>query len=100
MNDKKLTIGQKISPVLVEIEDALWEFEFYSGYKPDYTIDGFRAATKIFMSVLMDKIWELQSDEKIPMEDRMKMVEKAGNDVRNLIKTYTDIDTHKLYHIS
>lgn len=91
------SIGEKISPILCEIEDTLWEFEANKGVKPDYTIDGFRAATKIFMSVLMDKIWELQSDEKISMQDRINMVEKAGKDVRNLVKTYTDIDTHNFY---
>ncbi len=90
-------IGQQLSPILVEIEETLWEFEHHSGIKPEYTEDGFRAACKIFMSVLMDKIWELQSDEKIDMEDRIKMVEKAGADVRALIKIYTDIDTHELY---
>lgn len=91
------SIGEKISPILCEIEDTLWEFEANKGIKPDYTIDGFRAATKIFMSVLMDKIWELQSNEKITIQDRISMVEKAGNDVRDLVKTYTDIDTHSLY---
>ena len=90
-------IGQKISPILTEIEETLWEFEMNVGQKPGYTLDGFRSATKIFMSVLMDKIWELQTDEKIDIKDREKMVEKAGHDVRKLIKTYTDIDTHDLY---
>jgi hypothetical protein len=49
------------------------------------------------MSVLMDKIWNLQCNENMDMEDRVKMVEKAGNDIRNIIKIYTDIDTHELY---
>lgn len=90
-------IGKKLSPVLVEIEDTLWEFEANSGTKPEYTIDGFRSAIKIFMSVLMDKVWELQNNEKIPMEQRIEMVTKLGNDVRELVKTYTDIDTVDLY---
>lgn len=92
-----MSIGEKLSPILTEIEDTLWEFEANRGLKPGYTIDGFRSATKIFMSVLMDKIWELQSDEKIDMKDRMDMAEQCGKDVRNLIKTYTNIDTHELY---
>jgi len=29
--------------------------------------------------------------------DREKMVQKLGEDVRQLVKTYTDIDTHDLY---
>ncbi len=90
-------IGKQLSPVLVEIEETLWEFEVHSNLQPEYTTEGFRAATKIFMSVLMDKIWNLQSNENMDMEDRVKMVEKAGNDIRNIIKIYTDIDTHELY---
>jgi hypothetical protein len=90
-------IGKKISPILNEIEDTLWEFEATQGLKTEYTIEGFRGGCKIFMSVLMDKIWELQEKEGIPMEERIKMVEKVGNEVRQLIKTYTDIDTHDLY---
>jgi hypothetical protein len=92
-----MTIGEKISPILTEIEDTLWEFEANNGQKPDFTDEGFRAATKIFMSVLMDKIWELQQDENISMENRCNMVQKAGEDVRKLIKTYTNIDTHERY---
>lgn len=90
-------IGKEISSILVEVEKTLWKFETERGLKPDYTIDGFRAATKIFMSVLMDKMWELQQDENINIEDRVNMVEKAGQDVRELVKNYTGIDTFNFY---
>ena len=90
-------IGNRISPILEEIENTLWEFEAHVGTKPNYTDGGFRAGIKIFMSVLMDKIWELQELEKTLMEDRANMVEKVGKDVRALVKTYTDIDSHSLY---
>lgn len=90
-------IGKKISPILSEIEDTLWEFEVNIGSQPQYTIDGFRAGIKIFMSVLMDKMWDLQQNETLTMEDRIKMVEKLGQEVRTIVKTYTDIDTHDLY---
>lgn len=90
-------IGEEISKVLVDIEDTLWEFEDYSGDKPNYTLDGFRAATKIFMSAIMDKMWELQDGEDIDMNDRENMAEKAGEDIRAFIKTYTNIDTYGLY---
>ena len=90
-------IGKKFSPILEEIEATLWEFEHNSGAKPEYTIEGFRAGIKIFMSVLMDKIWELQDGEGIKIDDRIKMVTKAGEDVRKLVKIYTDIDTVELY---
>jgi hypothetical protein len=90
-------IGKRISPILEEIETTLLEFESNGGLKPDYGIGGFRAAIKIFVSVLMDKMWELQQDESITIEDRINMAQKAGEDVRKLVKTYTNIDCHKLY---
>jgi len=90
-------IGEKISPILVEIEETLWEYEAYSGLKPCYTPEGFRAAIKIFMSALMDCMWDLQEKESIPIEDRGKMATKAGNEVRKIVKTYTNIDTRKMY---
>lgn len=91
------SIGQKLSPILVEIEDTLLEFEAFNGEKPNYTIEGFRAGVKIFMSILIDKIWELQESENIDMEDRINMANKVGEEIRKLIKTYTNIDCHELY---
>lgn len=93
-----MSIGQKLSPVLIEIEDTLWEYEAFNGAPPGYTIEGFRATTKIFFSALMDKMWDLQQKENMPMEDRLAMAEKVGNTIKDIIKTYTDIDCHKLYN--
>lgn len=90
-------IGEKLSAVLEEIEDTLWEFEFYESGNPNYTINGFRASIKIFMSALMDKMWELQKEENMDMETRTKMVIELGEKVRELVKIYTNIDTHELY---
>ena len=90
-------IGQKINPILREIEDALWEYEIRFGAKPEFTDAGFRAATKIFMSALMDKMWELQENEDLTLTDRENMATKAGEAVRNFVKVYTNIDTHDLY---
>jgi len=90
-------IGEKLSPVLAEIEAALWEFEAEVGIKPEFSDEGFKAGVKIFMSVMMDKLYTLQSKENMPMEDRGNMAMKLGMDIRKLIKTYTDIDTHEMY---
>ena len=90
-------IGKQFSPILEEIENTLWEFEANSGLKPCYTDNGFRAGIKIFMSVILDKMWELQSNEDIDIKVREDMAQKAGEDIRKLIKTYTDIDTYNLY---
>ena len=90
-------IGEKLSPILVEIEEALWEHEANVQGQPHYSSDGFRAALKIFMSALMDKIYDFQCEEGMQRQDKMKMVQKAGEDIRQFVKTYTNIDTHDLY---
>lgn len=89
-----MKIGEKISPILKEIEITLWEFQANGGSKPGFTEDGFRGAVKIFIEVLLDKMWELQCRENIAIEDRKEMAGKMGEDIRSLIKTYTDIDMY------
>ncbi len=49
------------------------------------------------MAILHDKMWELQQAENIPMKQRESMATKAGNDFRQFIKTYTNIDTQNFY---
>lgn len=89
------SIGEKLSPILKEMADTILEYDVNVGFKPNYEKDALEDATIIFMSVFMDKIWELQEKEKISMDDRCNMVTKAGEDFRKLIKTFTGIDTHK-----
>ena len=90
-------LGEQLNPILLEIEDIILEFEAELSNKPNYSLEGFRAATKIFMSTIMDKLWELQEADKISQEDRENMATKCGEDLRKFIKTYTDIDTFDLY---
>lgn len=91
-------IGKKLSPVLEEMEATLWEYEAFNGAKPNYTLEGFRASTKIFMSALVDKFFEKQQAEGVSQEDTLKAVEKLGQDVRALVFNATGIDTHLLYN--
>ena len=90
-------IGKKLSPILSEIESALIEFEINVAIPPEYTDEGFRASVKIFLSVMLDKMWKLQEDEGIDINTRADMAEKLGNEIRNIIRIYTNIDTHSLY---
>ena len=91
--------GEDVSTALVNMGEVMFIFESeHKNEKPDYTIDGFRAATKIFMNVIMDKMWELQQSEDLDMEDKIKMAEKCGQDLRNFVKIYTNIDTFELYN--
>jgi hypothetical protein len=90
-------IGEKLSSVLSEIESALIEFEANVARPPEYTNEGFRAAVRIFLSAMLDKMWKLQEDEEIDINTRADMAEKLGNELRNIVRIYTNIDTHNLY---
>lgn len=90
-------IGEKLSEVLYSIETALIEFEANVAKPPQYTDDGFRAAAKIFMSAMLDKMWKLQEAEGMDINDRGEMAAKLGEEIRKLVRVYTNIDTHDLY---
>ena len=91
------SIGEKLSPILEEIEGTLFEFEAEELGQPLYTEGGFRAAVKIFMSVVMDSLWNMQEFADMPLDERLDMAEEAGLDIKKLIMKYTGIDTHTLY---
>lgn len=91
------SIGEKLSPILEEIEATLLEYEEQELGQPLYTEAGFRAAVKIFMSVVMDSLWNMQELADMPLDERLVMAEEAGLDIKKLIMKYTGIDTHKLY---
>lgn len=90
-------IGKKLSPILVEIENIIWESESFRQIQPQFTDDGFRASIKIFMTVILDKMWELQEKENIDQKLREEMALKCGEEFRKLIKTFTNVDTMDLY---
>jgi len=90
-------IGKSLSPILLEIEEIIIENEVNLGIKPDYSKEALRSATKIFMSVILDKMWELQKLENIDIEDSDNMAIKCGEELRAFVKKFTDIDTHDLY---
>ena len=63
-----ITIGQKLTPILVEIEKSLIDHQIWGNSKPNFSEDALRAATKIFCSVLIDKMFDLQEYENIDKE--------------------------------
>lgn len=91
----KSTLGEKLTPILEEIEGTLWEHQFAGMGKPNFSDTALRAAAFIFASVMLDKMWELMEKEGI--EDRDTMGFKMVEDLRKLVKTYTGIDTKELY---
>ena len=87
-----MTLGEKLSPILNEIEDTLLENE----NKPNFTREGFISATFIFTSAMMDKMWERQEELNLPIEERSEQATELGKILKELINSYTGIDTHKI----
>lgn len=85
---------KNLSLTLSEIENTLLEF---NNTKPNFTNEGFRAGIYIFQSVILDKMFELQEVENIDFDIRCDMAEKCGDEIRQIVKKYCDIDTHELY---
>ena len=89
--------GIKMSEIFTKLETNLWEREANIDTPPEFTVEGFRAATKIFMSVLMDKMWVVQDFDNMPMEERERMAHAAGEAMKKLVMSFTGIDTKELY---
>ena len=64
--------------------------------KPNYTNRDFMNVIIIFQTALMDKMYDIQDHDCMPVEDRIKMAESCGFALRKLIHTYTGLDTHKI----
>lgn len=92
-----MTLGQKLSPVLAEIEDTLWEHEANVATPFEFTDEGFRGAVKIFMTALFDVMWKKQKG--MSRENRLKQAQEAGLGARLLIKQYTGINILDMYEI-
>jgi len=80
-------------PILKEISAGLLET---AEIKPNFSNDALLDATLIFQTVFMDKIFDCMKEDGSSLEDQLKIVESAGNELRKLIHTYTGLDTHNL----
>jgi hypothetical protein len=94
---QRQTIGQKLSPILKEISEALWEFDAQGLGSPRFNDEDLASATKIFMSVVFDMMWKLKTKEDLDLETSGAMAEKLGHELRHLIKVYTGLDSHDFY---
>lgn len=79
-----------------ELESIATNFLNNYEQKPQFSKRDFMNAVIIFQGALMDKMYDLQNDEKMEQEDRFKMATSCGLDLRKLIYTYTGLDTHKV----
>lgn len=67
-----------------------------NGVKYEYSNDDLLNALVVFNSVLGTKLYDLGISEKQPFEIMADQAKKMGEELRLLIYTYTDIDTHDL----
>ena len=90
--------GEQISPVLKEIHDTLWEIDarhLQEAY--EYTPDALPSASKIFMSVCMDRLWLNQNKNGVSLEDRLTQAEKMGEDLRQFMIKHLNVDPTEFY---
>jgi len=92
-----MNLGIQISPILEELETALLEHQIQANDILVFSKNGFRASIKIFMDVMLAQMWDLTTNECMAQPDKENMAKKLGEDLRALVKTYTNIDTHELY---
>jgi len=91
-------IGEKISPILIEIENVIWSFEANNpGIQCGFSREDFRASLKIFMANILEQMYALQKSDNMPQEQREQMALKCGEEIKKLVHTFTGIDTLELY---
>jgi len=81
---------------LVEIVANAILHETGNTQKPNYSNRHFMNTIIIFQNALMDKMYDNQDYDGMGREDRLKMVESCGNELKKFIHTYTGLDTHKI----
>jgi hypothetical protein len=92
-----MTVGEKISIVAEHLSDMLLQNEISNeDTPPGFTDEGLSSIIHLFSGALMDRVWALQEREEMDFEDRVAMIESLGEKIREIVKTYADIDTHEL----
>ena len=87
----------EISEMLINIEENIIDHEINVNSKPNYNDDVFKAALNILIIVFKDKMVDLQDIDQMSLRDSLKMAESAAENLKKLIKIYTNIDTNELY---
>ena len=79
-----------------DLEKIATEILNKSRIKPNYTNRDFMNIVIVFQSAMMDKLFEVMNFDNMALEERLKMAEKCGLDLKDYIYKYTNIDTHKI----
>ena len=90
--------GVIISPILAEIADSMWEIDAIEIQQPyEYADRALADATKIFMSVAMDRFWSNAEKEGWTEEQRSEKVQALGKGLRAFIQDHLGVDSHDFY---
>ena len=79
-----------------QLETIAMQYLDNTDIKPSFTNREFMNAVIIFQTALMDKMYDNQDYDKMDHKDREQMATNCGMDLRKLIHTYTNLDTHKI----
>lgn len=80
-------------PILKEVANGMLET---AEFKQNFSNNAFIDAVLIFQTLLMDKLFDNQNFDNMPMAERYKMAEACGEQLRRLIHTFTGLETCKL----
>lgn len=89
-------IGGLIASILSNTEKTIRTYEFDAEII-EYPASAFKSCVFLFSTIMMWEMWNLQEKEDIDMKDRVNMATKLGEDIRQLVKTYTGLDTFNFY---
>ena len=91
-------IGEKFSPILEEIDNAMWQFKYeFPNTKPEFTTEGFRSAISIFMFAMTDKLYENLEIKNATQNEAEFEAMQLGQELRQMVLRYTGIDTYDLF---
>lgn len=92
----KQPIGEKLSPILSELRELCWEHQYrYPGVKPGFSDEDLLAAVKIFSFIFTEKLHNYCMDKNLAKKDTLFLSGEAGQQIKNLVKNFTGIDTTK-----
>ena len=92
----ELTFGEKLSPVLSAIEDAILErCADFPGDRPLYPDNSILSAMTIFQDVLLDKAFIYWLRLGLTHEQMIQNAERIGDELRLIVFRYADYDTLK-----
>lgn len=94
---KEPAFGEKLAPVLNDIENAILDHrDMFPGEPCSYSDEAFRSAISIFLDVAVDKMWEYHERLDLPQGARERAAKQFLDEFRMLVFRYCDIATEKL----